>query len=51
MLVFVNYAYFSKNCRIISSIFLTLLVKTPQKLCNKLVNGKHFYPIYNWNLF
>ena len=47
MQVFVNYAHFNKNAETLLFFFTLNLDKTPWKLCNKEVNGKHVYPTYN----
>ena len=46
MLIFVNYAHFSKKCRTYAVTFYYKFGKTPQEQCNKQVNGEHIYPIY-----
>ena len=46
MLIFVNYAHFSKKCRTYAFTFYFKFGKTPREQCNKQVNGEHICPIY-----
>ena len=46
MLIFVNYAHFSKKCRTYAFTFYFKFGKTPREQCNKQVNGEHIFPIY-----
>ena len=55
MVFFVSHAYFSKKAEAMiqpgffyDSTFFVKFGKSPQ--CNKQVNGKHIYPIYNRKL-